>query len=38
MAETIKESILDGDPNVHWDDIKGLSEVKKILNETIVLP
>jgi len=34
----LKDSILEGDPNVHWDDIKGLSEVKEILKETIVLP
>lgn len=32
------DSILEGDPNVKWDDIAGLVEVKKILNETIVLP
>ena len=38
IAQTLKDSILEGDPNVKWDDIKGLSEVKKILNETIVLP
>ena len=38
IEETIKESILEGNPNVHWDDIKGLAEVKGILNETIVLP
>lgn len=38
IAETLKDSILDSDPNIHWDDIKGLTDVKKILNETIVLP
>lgn len=38
IEETLKDSILDNDPNVHWDDIKGLADVKKILNETIVLP
>ena len=36
--EAIMDSILDNDPNVKWDDIKGLADVKKILNETIVLP
>ena len=34
----MKDSILDSDPNVTWDDIKGLVDVKKILHETIVLP
>ena len=38
IEETLKDSILESDPNVKWDDIKGLSDVKKILNETIVLP
>ena len=38
MREALQESILENNPNVKWDDIKGLSEVKKILNETIVLP
>ena len=38
VRESIKDSILEGNPNVKWDDIKGLAEVKKILNETIVLP
>lgn len=34
----MKDSILDSSPNIHWDDISGLAEVKKILHETIVLP
>lgn len=38
IAKTLEDSILDADPNVKWDDIKGLSDVKKVLNETIVLP
>ena len=38
IRESIKDSVLEGNPNVKWDDIKGLSDVKKILNETIVLP
>jgi len=29
---------VDSSPNIHWDDIKGLADVKKILHETIVLP
>jgi len=38
VAKALEDSILDSDPNVHWEDIKGLSEVKKVLHETIVLP
>ena len=38
IVKSIQDTILDSSPGVHWDDIKGLSEVKKILNETIVLP
>ena len=38
MERALKDSILDSDPNIHWDDISGLSEVKKVLKETIVLP
>jgi spastin len=38
MARQIEESILDHSPNVKWDDIQGLDEVKKALKETIVLP
>jgi len=29
---------MDHSPNVKWDDIQGLEDVKKILKETIVLP
>jgi SpoVK/Ycf46/Vps4 family AAA+-type ATPase len=29
--KAINETILDSSPGVSWDDIKGLSEVKKIL-------
>ena len=35
---SIEESILDHSPSVNWDDIKGLADVKRTLNETIVLP
>lgn len=38
IVKSIEESILDHSPNVTWNDIKGLEDVKKILNETIVLP
>ena len=38
IVRAIEDTILDSSPNVTWDDIKGLTDVKKILNETIVLP
>ena len=38
IKKSIEETILDASPNVKWDDVQGLVEVKKILNETIVLP
>lgn len=38
MVRQIEESIMDHSPNVKWDDIQGLDEVKKALKETIVLP
>ena len=38
IVRSIEESILDHSPSVHWDDIKGLADVKRTLNETIVLP
>ena len=38
ITKTLNESILDSAPDIHWDDISGLSEVKKVLQETIVLP
>jgi len=38
IVAQIEESILDSSPNVHWDDIKGLSDVKKTIMETIIMP
>ena len=38
IVKSIEETILDHSPNVTWQDIKGLEDVKKILQETIVLP
>ena len=28
VVKSIEETILDNSPNVHWDDIKGLADVK----------
>ena len=33
IVKSIEETILDSSPNVTWNDIKGLEEVKKILKE-----
>lgn len=38
VVKSIEETILDSSPNVHWDDVKGLAEVKQILKETIIMP
>lgn len=38
IVKSIEETILDHKLNVTWADIKGLEDVKKIINETIVLP
>lgn len=34
----IERDILDQKPNVHWDDIAGLEEAKRVLEEAVVLP
>lgn len=38
MLKSINETILDSSPNVTWEDVKGLVEVKKVLQEQIILP
>jgi SpoVK/Ycf46/Vps4 family AAA+-type ATPase len=38
MVDSIADSILDKSPGVNWDDIEGLTEVKKTLVENIVYP
>ena len=38
VVRSIEETILDDSPNVHWDDVKGLAEVKQVLKETIIMP
>lgn len=38
IVKAIEESILDHSPNIKWDDIQGLTDVKQVLKETIVLP
>ena len=31
IVKSINETILDSSPNVKWEDVKGLVEVKKVL-------
>lgn len=38
LRHAIESEILDASPNVLWDDIYGLGEVKAALNEMVVLP
>jgi len=38
MVEAIADSILDRSPDIKWDDIEGLEDVKKVLVENIVYP
>ena len=38
LIDMIEREILDAKPNVHWDDIAGLEEAKRVLEEAVVLP
>ncbi|XP_059311828.1 katanin p60 ATPase-containing subunit A1-like isoform X1 [Lycium ferocissimum] len=38
LAAKLEKEILDTDPGVKWDNVAGLSEAKKILQEAMVLP
>ncbi|XP_029197851.2 katanin p60 ATPase-containing subunit A-like 1 isoform X1 [Acropora muricata] len=38
LVEALERDILQKNPNVHWNDIAGLSEAKKLLEEAVVLP
>lgn len=38
MVKNIVETIIDKSPNVHFNDIEGLEDVKKTLYENIVYP
>jgi SpoVK/Ycf46/Vps4 family AAA+-type ATPase len=38
MVKIIMETIIDQGPGIKWDDIEGLSDVKKALVENIVYP
>lgn len=36
--EIIERDIMQKRPNVHWDNIAGLDEAKKLLKEAVILP
>lgn len=38
LAAGLLETIVSEKPNVHWDDIAGLFEAKKSLNEALIMP
>ncbi|KAI3520680.1 hypothetical protein L1887_10130 [Cichorium endivia] len=38
LIEQISNEIMDGDPNVRWDDIAGLHHAKKCVNEMVIWP
>ena len=38
LVEMIERDIMEGNPNVNWDDIAGLEEAKRVLEEAVVLP
>ena len=38
LAERIESEILDRTPNVQWEDVAGLIDAKRLLNEAVILP
>ncbi|MCO5591039.1 hypothetical protein L7F22_045015 [Adiantum nelumboides] len=38
LAEMLERDVLETSPGVRWDDIAGLSEAKRLLEEAVVLP
>jgi katanin p60 ATPase-containing subunit A1 len=38
LAAMIERDVLDSTPGVRWDDVAGLSEAKRLLEEAVVLP
>lgn len=38
LAAMLERDVLDNSPGVRWDDVAGLSEAKRLLEEAVVLP
>ncbi|KAL0043533.1 hypothetical protein WJX79_007590 [Trebouxia sp. C0005] len=38
LAEQLQRDMLDASPGVSWDDIAGLAEAKRVLQENVILP
>ncbi|KAF0711821.1 Aste57867_5079 [Aphanomyces stellatus] len=38
LAENITREIFQKNPNVHWDDVVGLTDAKRLLKEAVVMP
>lgn len=38
MAEMLERDVLETSPGVRWDDVAGLTEAKRLLEEAVVLP
>lgn len=38
LAAMLERDVLEGTPGVRWDDVAGLSEAKRLLEEAVVLP
>ncbi|OQR91458.1 katanin p60 ATPase-containing subunit A [Thraustotheca clavata] len=38
LAETITREIFQKNPNVHWDNVVGLNDAKRLLKEAVVMP
>lgn len=38
LAAMLERDVLDSSPGVRWDDVAGLAEAKRLLEEAVVLP
>lgn len=38
LAEMLERDVLETSPGVRWDDVAGLTEAKRLLEEAVVLP
>jgi katanin p60 ATPase-containing subunit A1 len=38
LIEMVERDVLDANPQVRWDDIAGLKDPKRLLEEAVVLP